>query len=512
MGPMDPREVSQPPSSFKLPVSWLLGAVALVGILPFYTLVISDLPVVWFFCLIISTVLLFLLSDIFLHSPLFPLQVCFFVFVFQNVLIGLFNPGYKNPGAAPLLLGYTALLPLINIGLGLLSGGLFRIRSFWALHLVSALYFLYIAVNFIVSPWPLTARLPAFRNAVSLIVLLYAGYLRPRINRVRFRSYVNSLFVLTLLVLVFGYVERFLLGDDFWVERLNIGLIIQAKHLRPTPRSPYPVPSDFYSPIGPKSYRRMASLFATPITLAYFLSFSFLLLLSRARRGRLLWLTIIASNFVALVLTFSKGGYLIAGIGFLVFAIVKFKRVTRFWPLLVILFCAGVVAVQGGYWLWGDKGTTLSLHLQGLYAPIKSARGGALLVGHFLGSGGTISARLGADIPFDVRRGAESGIGSLFYQTGLVGVLLYLSIVILVLRGLFFAYRRWQRDDPDLADIFLSLLAANAGLLVNVFFQENALALIPASFFLISAGIGLNSMVTATRVDVGASVVLSGKG
>ncbi len=493
---------SQSSSGPNLSVFWLLGVVALVGILPFYTLVISDFPVIWFFCIAVDTALLFFLADAFLHSPIFSLQVCFFVFIFQNVLIGLFNPGYVNPEDASLLLGYTALLPFIIIGLGLMNGGLLKIRHFRSLHLVSISYFLYMVLNFIVSPWSLTARIPAFRNAVSLIVLLYAGYLRPHINRARFYSYINSLFILMLLVLVFGYIERFLLGDDFWVEQLNIGLIIQAKHLQTTPRSPYPVPSDFYSPIGTKSYRRMSSLFATPITLAYFLSFSFLLLLSRARRKRLLWLVITGGNFVALVLTFSKGGYLIAGIGFFVFTMVKSKRVTRFWTLLVILCCAGVLAVQGGYWLLGDKGTTLSLHLRGLYGPIKSARQETLLVGHFLGSGGTISARLGADVPLDAQRGAESGIGSLFYQTGLVGVMLYLSVMTLVLRDLFFAYHRWQQESPDLADIFLSLLAANAGLLVNVFFQENATALIPASFFLISAGIGLNLTVSANRFDV----------
>jgi len=482
---------------WKLSPNWLLSGLILLGIIPLYALPSSQIPIIWFFLLVVDTLIILVIADFYLRSSAFSLEFCFFIFVFQNILIGLFNPRGENLSYVAWLLGYSTLLPVFIILLNLFRGGGRKLSYFLPLHIISLLFTAYILFLFIISDAPFEARIPASRNAISIILLFYAGYLRPTFSKRDISSFDRFMPLLILAVVIFGYVELFIFDDYFWTERLNIDYVASAKNINPTIQSSAPVPSDFYTPIAQRYYRRMASIFATPITLGYFLAFAFLFILYATITIRrppiklmLKWIFLLAI-LGALFLSLSKGGWQVLGVGILFYIWLRKLPPKRFSHVLMITLLLGAVSSMIGIGLFWGKGTTLELHVQGLLSPLTSLRGTTMLIGNSLGSGGTISARLGVDIPFSSERGAENGIGTLLYQTGFIGVLLVLMIMILILRYLFYNLRKLKSDIKTSTFLLISL-SATAGLVINAFYQENSFALIPASFFFITAGLALN--------------------
>jgi len=143
--------------------------------------------------------------------------------------------------------------------------------------------------------------------------------------------------------------------------------------------------------------------------------------------------------------------------------------------------------------------------MAGLYLSFNSvltAPTPTMLFGHSLGTGGVTSALLtglkvtsgksGSVVTGSGASGGESGIGTLVYQTGMVGLLLYMATMFIIVALLLEAYARNRERGHESARYFRVVFGGFCGLLVAGMYQEVALALLPPSVYCFAAGLGLN--------------------
>ena len=420
------------------------------------------------------------------------------VTIFQDIAIGLFGGRDATRVGVLLVVVFTTALPaVLACWYAVINRSLLSSRRLAVLHVVTAAYVIDVLINAASSGQSMSAMLPAMRNSFAFLIMFYFGLLVPGLTRLRFRKSLGGFSVLALIVIAFGYLERFILGDAFWIDVLNLDLIATYKNLVPTVAVPEPLPADFYSPIEGRYYRRMASLFGTPISMGYFVAFALLYLVPFShplRRSSWSSLRIVAVLLlsITLALTLVKGAYGIAALGAMAMcaAALGSRRGWSFGRILVGWTLAAVPAVVVGILLF-PRSTAL-LHLYGLVLTFQGLSGTDLLLGQGVGTGGTISARLGANVVVSESTGAESGIGTLLFQTGLIGVCLFLMFAVLLLKSLYTLYTD-RAAETDLRLGALGVLGGLFGLLGAVFLQENALAPIPIAPYYIFAGALLNA-------------------
>lgn len=414
----------------------------------------------------------------------------------EDLSIGLLSGGRAAPSEVVLLVANTTIFA----GMLLLCSAASReaMRTVLADHGLMVPVVLYsgvVVVASIASPAPLSARAPALRNLGAFLVLFYLGLLLPAMSGARLRRVITGFWWIVIVVLAFGVFERFVVGDEFWVRVFNLDRLAEAKNLVSTRWSLTPLPADFYTPVGDVYIRRMASLFATPITLGYFLAFALFLSVfewyTRRAVVRRWWLLVTLLIGASLSVTLVKGAYQIAAVGMFGLAITGYamNRGWRFSRVLIIWTVSTLPLVAAGVILFPRS--TAFLHVYGLVQTFLGLSGRALIVGNGVGTGGTVSRLLGAEIDISEATGAESGIGTLLYQLGLFGTVLYLTIVLGIAGRLYrvASDSGLRRESRVLA---WAVLGALLGLVSNVFLQENALAPVPISTFFIFAGLALN--------------------
>jgi hypothetical protein len=426
----------------------------------------------------------------FARLPHLAVLCVFVVGVFQNLLLGFLNPSGGDARSALLLVAFTTALPVAFCLWWLITKSETRFcREHVTLHVIAILYLAVAGIGALISQQPILARIPALRNLVSFLAMFYMGFLLPGLDEATFKRIVRGFGWLVVLTVAFGYLERFVLGDAFWVDVFHIDFVARVKGLTMWGMG---LPEDFYSPLGGHAYRRMASLFGTAITMGYFVAFGVFFGLYGAWRQQgfrrqlaFLWVGVL---LVTLAVTLVKGAYQIVAVGgvALLLGAIGWRRRWSFAALTAMCVLLAVPMVVAGVLLF--RRSTVLLHVYGLFSSFASLQGSSLVLGRGVGTGGAISLLIGGDLAV---AGAESGIGSLVSQLGLVGVLLYLAFFLSVLR-LLYGYVRSGETTKDLRIFMLCLFGADFGLLSNAFLQENAFAPIPVSFYLVFTGVALN--------------------
>lgn len=457
---------------------------------PVYAAPSLDLPGMWLGALAGVSALAVVVVLWVARSPEALVTIILCLGIFQNLLIGLLNRvGTGDADAGVFLVGFTTAFVWLAVAGVVLKYRLVNVDK--TLLWTQSVYLLYMTAWFILSPYSLAAKLPAFRNATAFVWLFWVSYGATGISISGISKTVRAWRILTWVLLLFGLVEQFVLQDWFWSAIGHIDFIMDLKNLPPYLYSPFTVPRDFYTPMAGAYYRRMVSLVGSSVTLGYLLAFSFfasVAVLRYRRTGFRIFEVLVIGGGVALTLV--KGAYQIVGLGLAVLAFRWIFPRVRFSRGVVIIVIVGIV----GSYVALDffPGSTVGLHVQGLIAPIIQLRGVEAVIGHGMGSGGKISARLIDAREISFAEGAESGIGSLYYQTGGLGVGLYLVSFLILLR------RLWDRlpsgGTRNFVDILReSVLAALIALLGNSFLQENAFAIIPISPFFLFAGLVLRA-------------------
>ena len=197
------------------------------------------------------------------------------------------------------------------------------------------------------------------------------------------------------------------------------------------------------------TFYRNASIIMDPIVAGYFFSqFSFLLFVLRKRvLGSLL--------FIFMLLTLSKGAFLL--FSFSIFFYYSYRCLTFRLNLVVVFLITCLLIIIA----LNSAGKNSSyIHALGLVYPFYSPIDLNYFIGHNISTGGglTGTGSLG------LKGGMESLVGTLQYQMGLLGVLLYFILFYKVLRS------KFRSDDP-VSRVEFSILV---GSFINSFLQENA--------------------------------------
>lgn len=197
------------------------------------------------------------------------------------------------------------------------------------------------------------------------------------------------------------------------------------------------------------TFYRNASLVMDPIVAGYFLAqFSFISIILKKY-------TISSILLIFLLFTVSKGAFLL-----LLLSLIFYKTFTiasfRFNILLAVGIITGLIIIA----LMSQGKNSSYLHVLGLIYPFLPPLDLNYVIGHNISSGGglTGSGSLG------LLGGMESLVGTLQYQLGLVGIVMYLFIFIKVLH-----FKYGQAD--EVARLEFAVLMPS---FINSFLQENA--------------------------------------
>lgn len=172
-------------------------------------------------------------------------------------------------------------------------------------------------------------------------------------------------------------------------------------------------------------------------------------------RNRWLWAIAVLLMAGALVLTQSRGGYMAAGAGIVVFLLFMSRRRRFLWPLVAVVMAVGVVVALHERSLWVAALAPEALDTQSLAFRWRVWRYALFLVGDFpftgVGMGAFNDAAL-ALYGFDGFR--QPGAHSLFLQValdvGLPGLIALLVMVGAVLAGAVRAFATFRRLDDAL--------------------------------------------------------------
>lgn len=313
--------------------------------------------------------------------------------------------------------------------------------------------------------------------------------LRHQINVVRLLVKVG------LIVAIFGLVERFILGDGFW---LWLGIHELAKNegvydlfglVRGSGIDRLPV--IFYF-MGDPSLRRLASIFGQPPVASYFLALPFVILLFVSppyayskSKARIAILAIGAS----LALTIGRGGIIIGGLGlatnYLKRNILKFVGISL---LFLILFLISSDARRVF-----SFDSIRNRHLKGLLNGVAIAQEEPL--GRGLGSGGNYANWYGQRTEGGVVQ--ESYVGALGFQLGIVGLSIYSLLYLLLF------YQLYVRDDSKLPifhrQFSQAIGTAVLGVFIASFFAEAAIGFLSTGFYMLCAGMALRNTLLPTH-------------
>lgn len=374
----------------------------------------------------------------------------------QNVYLGALAPT-MNEGAVQAMLVVNFALGIVYVGIGV---GLYGVKSRTgsAALMILTLTGGYAVATIGIFGADVSSAVASLRNLTNpplwfVVGLLFAASLS--IHR-----FMRIVAALALAVSLFGLGEE-LLYPDFWAAN-NVAQLWTLKGL------PYDLgtglPDNFYSSelIGGEHIRRMTSTFADPVNLGTFLFLGFMAC------WYVRWPVAAIIVLVAIGFTVSKGAML----GLLIFAVVRAKRVAP----EVFAITAGFAAVAGiafvGYSLTSST-QSLMAHVTGLTAAFQQLPSAPL--GHGVGQVGVRATLAGHSSVTEI---AESGIGVIVGQLGIIGLGLFVWLVRII-----------QRDVGRLpsreATLGLTLLYS---IVANIAFNEVALSPNSSAGYFIALG------------------------
>ena len=218
---------------------------------------------------------------------------------------------------------------------------------------------------------------------------------------------VNLILISLILINVFFIILDILSFIDLEAFYMEVGKVLRGEGSA----------GNFRTTIFDIQTSRIPGLFADPIVAGYALSTLFFFFFFSIRNLKIILLTII---LILIIMTFSKAAYLMLTVGVLGLLIYKLKLSVNKKIVLIVgmygltLTFAILRALQDGVT------DSSAIHVLGLVLPFSQSFGMNYIFGNNLGSGGNMGGW--------VEQGAESFIGLLMYNTGLIGVLVVVFI------------------------------------------------------------------------------------
>tara|TARA_R110002124_G_scaffold142504_1_gene307288 strand:- start:2830 stop:4095 length:1266 start_codon:yes stop_codon:yes gene_type:complete len=318
------------------------------------------------------------------------------------------------------------------------------------------LFFLSVNVFFI-SDFSNESFFPSFRQILILIV----SYLVGRfffIHQLKWSFLDKNINVFFTVMIITSFIERFVFfnsNESFFVA-LGYKQFAEAKGFSDwllgvgVSKSFYTYDFSIY---GFEPIRRMAGImFANPVILGQFLAFPFIYFLVKK--------SFIGTFFtlLSLLLCFSKGGILAASVGVLlyIFFRLKFSKGLQIFCLF-FLFLASLPIVIYLY----ININSVFIHTNGFLHNVSNLV--YLPLGNGIGEVGNYAGLFNEDISREESKG-ESYLGTLIGQLGLLGWILWLSLLVFIFK-----------KNPQ-NEIQMSVQYSSIGFLIVAIFSESAIA------------------------------------
>jgi hypothetical protein len=332
---------------------------------------------------------------------------------------------------------------------------------------------LLIAGSFLLSPGSLFARTAYVRNFLSPVAGWYLGRLAVQ-KKHNFDRIVGIMLSVGVLLSIVSLVE--LINPRVWIDYLQLDLLIAYKG----PTAEY---TDFLGYV----VRRLFTGVGTPINASFIFSLLFLLALFMRRY----WL---AGLFgLQAFLTFAKAGMLVAFVGTLLFIFRHQVEKGRSWKRAALISVPAFLLLTAAYFRFvgattgqmtatdwqGIYSNTVVGHVEGLVGGLRSVLRAPF--GEGLGTSGNMN-EVGANIDYSTADygdryigGAESSVGVILFQLGLVGLILLFAWYFRRMQELFLAFRQFMHTYPVYAGLALAGLGACLGDILAQLFSEAAL-------------------------------------
>lgn len=400
----------------------------------FYSLITNLHNVTFSFAFLILYT--FLMTFLFIErfdATIYLLYHLVFLLTFQNVLVGIGMGIFENQES-----GFNIkMLMIFKEVFAIIFVSLLYIRYQKSLHLLKfektfPLLVLWLGLSFVISSANMEGKLYYMRSFGILFVSYFLGrllYYSLRQSVDKIYNVIKMVVFLGILSVIFGII--FLLIDNnshIWKEWFHLGYIMQAKG---TAYTDFP---DFRTSVGPMYIYRMYSFFFDAINLSYFVLAAFcctLFIKSKIMVGVRFFL------LIGIGLTLGKGALAILAIlTFWIVCLYNFKlKPKQFITFFVSFIFVAFFVIKG----IGIK-SSIIVHFDGFILPLLDSY--LHPIGFGVGNGGVYYAMMNEVVAWDITHmGAESFMGSLIYQLGYPGFILYLVFFIGLIKYLLtFAY------------------------------------------------------------------------
>lgn len=396
---------------------------------------------------------------------------------FQFSTIGFFSFSTDVQREPVVALFAVKTLLAFGIGLTLLVLGMLRMsvggeRRWWAPYDKAAwLFLLHTLVSFGFSGASIEPKVSYLIHSFGTMAITWLVFRIYRIGEEEFAAFGKIISGLCLFLVVVG-ILIYNFYEIVWLNYLKVQVAYAGAG---NPNIGMDLPPWFETGFGigstySVSLRRFVSLVGNHVTVAYLFSFAYIASLFLGR-------FILAPLFaLATVLTWSKGGILFL---FVVTVFYLFPIRRRWAPYVLDVAIVSAAVAVATLVIKFDQAQVVGFKLT--LAHQLSNIGFSSLFGFGIGAGGTMAAMAGyVEGPTEIT-GAETGLGEIVYQLGLLGTVLYAAFF-LCYRD--YITRRLKENDKK---VYRLAQGCATGILINSIFQSNLINLtvyLPYLFFL----------------------------
>jgi hypothetical protein len=379
---------------------------------------------------------------------------------------------------------------LAGLALFYVIRGLFTEKlRFHPIETLIVLYFAYLLVPFLLSNASgLFVRVAGLRF-LMLIPMLYLLGRWLQLSPERTIHLYRLLVIVATLLAAFGLLEAYILPDSFW---LSVGHeeYYLMKRGRPIQGELF-ANMRFWVPWSSDPIRRVASLTGDPLISSYPMAFVLVLFFARSairKSVKPVHVVLGLMIFAAVVLTFSRGALLVMLVAAIVILFSNYNC-HLFRGITVLGFLAAVVLVLGlGQSI--AQYTSGKGHIDGLTFGLQKGIEHPLGLG--VGTAGSVAAGIVFSSPNsgeDTFQGADSFVGSTAIQTGIVGLILLYTLLLMMCVDLYRQGIRLNKQGYRHAWLYFGTAAMLAGLLVTSTVNESGYGFVASGLIFVFAGV-----------------------
>lgn len=414
-------------------------------------------------CLIAITGILFLYLVAIANKTTLKFIITYFVL--QNFVLIVLSNKLGNTYTSYLLI-YKELIVYAIILIYILKKNFVIVKY----NKILLLYVIYLIANLIVSKQNTMATLTSFRQLMIAPTLFLFG-ISLNINSISLKKSLKYLIFISIIVAFFGFIERFFISGQTWTNIGYYNYLINKGFEKWASYGTDPfVTYDLFKYTG-QGVRRMASFFADGIALGHFIIIPmFYIIFGNLLKNKMLKCILSILFFIVLILSISKGAYLVFGLSLLFYNM--FKNEGKIKKILILF----IILISGAFFITNYKSLGNSAtHISGLISAFQNLKP----LGYGIGSSGNLANLFSDSSTGD---GAENYIGSLMSQTGLIGLILFVMFYVNMIKKVL-------DNNINKNKFTYIIISYSSALLIEAFVSESSITFIGSGLCFIFMGI-----------------------